>query len=132
MYGPGTIKTFKPVDLSEGKSLVSKLRFRSETLRVIVKALTPAEVEHTAAKLTVLFTQQNLRTKGPIPHKRYRGRLTLRDPKTGSEGEVLHGCLIHSRELRVYDITQEAINSLIQFQCPLTVQIEVRKGLANA
>lgn len=132
MHGLDTIKTFKPIDLSEGPSLVHRRRFRSETIRLFAKALTPSEVDHTAARLISLFQRHGLRTKGPIPHKVYRGRLTLRDPKTGEEGQVIHGSKIHSREVRVYEVSQAAINDLIQFQCPLTVQLEVRKGLTNA
>lgn len=85
-----------------------------------------------AKRLADLFRSFDLRVKGPVVHKKYRGALTLRDPRSGSAEVGHHGVLIHCREVRVYEVTQEAINALIQFQCPLTVQIEVRKGTDNA
>lgn len=82
-------------------------------------------------RLAELFRSYNLRLQGPVPHKKRRGRITIRDAKSGTESRVHHGCIIHTRELRVYNITQEAINALIQVQCPRSVEIEVRKGLVN-
>lgn len=131
MYSPSTIKTYKRIDLNESKSLVSDKGFSSEKLRLIIKAQSPAEVDRTANELANFFRKHDLRIKGPIHLKKYRGRLEVRNPRTGSVDREINGCLIHSRELRVYEVTQIAMNELIQFQPPLTVQIEVRKGLMN-
>lgn len=131
MFAPDTIKSFKKFDLSESRSLVSDRGFAPETLRLIIKSLSPSDVEWTAKTLAKMFRNQGLKTKGPVPHAKYRGCLTFRNPRTGSVEKEHHGCVIHTRELRIYNPTQELMNNLIQWQCPASVSIEVRKGLTN-
>lgn len=129
--GLDTIKSFKQVDLTESRALVSKRGFSEETLRLIIKSLSPSDVDSTSHALAVLFKDHGLRIKGPVPHKKYRGSLHFRNARTGMVEHEVHGCLIHTRELRVYRPNQSVINELIQWQCPASVSIEVRKGLTN-
>lgn len=131
MSAPATIKSFKKFDLSESRSLVSDRGFTSETLRLIIKSLSPSDVEWTGKTLAKMFQNQGLRIKGPVPHAKYRGYLAFRNPRTGAVEKEHHGCVIHTRELRIYNPTQELMNDLIQWQCPASVSIEVRKGLAT-
>lgn len=131
MFGPDTIKSYKRVDLSESKSLVSDKGFSPETLRLLIKSLSPSDVDWTGRTLAALFKMHGLRVKGPVPHRKYRGSLKIRNPKTGILEKEIHGCLIHTRELRVYQPTQSVMDELIQWQCPASVSIEVRKGLVN-
>lgn len=131
MFGPDTIKSFRKVDLNVSRSLVSDHGFVSEPMRLIIKSLSPSDVDWTGKTLANIAREDGSKIKGPVPHSKHRGSLKFRNPKTGIVEKEHHGCIIHTRELRIYNPTQELINRLIQWQCPASVSIEIRKGLTT-
>lgn len=129
---PSTIKAFDKHDLATGKPLAQKTRFRSESLRFIIRGIAPKSVELAAQAIISVLVDDGLKYQGPVCHRKYRGRFVLRPQRESHQTTILDNSIIHTREIRIPVVTQDLINKLINITCPLSVEIQVRKGLTKS
>lgn len=129
--GPSTIKSFETHDLATGKPLGKPSRFRSESIRIIIRGLAPKSVETTAKTIIDVLEDDGLKYQGPVCHKKYRGKFTVRPQRESHQCTTLENSIIHTREIRIPIVTQDLINKMISISCPLSVEIQIRKGINN-